>query len=294
MANPVQNTFKARNGIVVNTAISVNSSLITLNTATVSANGSVGLAGQVLTTDTTRTYWSYPTTSLSVNYSWTGQHGFTNTVSFSNTVTISAIRANNALGTAGQVLTSNGTSTYWSTTSVNTAISYNWTNTHSYSNIVSFSNTVTISAVRANTTLGTAGQVLTSNGTSTYWSTPSAVDTSGQYNFSNTITFSNTVTMSAVTATSFTTPTLSLSTFNNATNGYTTLPNGFKLYWGTGSTSSFGTGSVTFSPAFINTPYSVTVTPTSDDTLYVSSRSRTGMSIRASGSSNFNWMAIGI
>jgi len=83
-------------------------------------------------------------------------------------VVSNAINVSGSNGTAGQILTSNGNSNaYWSTPatfSVNTAAQYTWTNTHT------FSNTVFFNAVSANGSLGTAGQVLTSNGSDTYWS----------------------------------------------------------------------------------------------------------------------------
>jgi hypothetical protein len=48
-------------------------------------------------------------------------------------------------------------------------------------------------ALTANATTGTAGQVLTSNGTATYWSTVSGVNTAATYTWTNTHTFSNTI-----------------------------------------------------------------------------------------------------
>ena len=103
-------------------------------------------------------------------------------------------------GTAGQVLTTNGSSNvYWSTvtsgsSSTNTAAQYIWSNTQTFQANITFSNTilgttvnaatfsvgsnfianatqVTLSgvAVSANATTGTSGQVLSSNGTSVYW-----------------------------------------------------------------------------------------------------------------------------
>ena len=106
-------------------------------------------------------------------------------------------------GTAGQVLTSNGSgNVYWSTVSgggVNVAAQYTWTNTQTFSNTITFNGSIlgstinaasytvgtafianstqlTISnavAVSANGTTGTSGQVLTSNGTTAYWSNAS-------------------------------------------------------------------------------------------------------------------------
>ena len=82
-----------------------------------------------------------------------------------------AIIAGGNSGTVGQVLTSNGSgNVYWSTVSgggsINTAAQYTFTNT------ITFSNTIVIANVSANGTTGTSGQVLTSDGTRTYWSAP--------------------------------------------------------------------------------------------------------------------------
>ena len=99
---------------------------------------------------------------------------------YSNAITaIATSTANNASnfgglaansGTAGQVLTSNGVNApYWSTISgggsTNSAAAFVWTNTHTFNaNLVA-------NGIIANGSLGTGGQVLASNGTSTYWTT---------------------------------------------------------------------------------------------------------------------------
>jgi hypothetical protein len=80
--------------------------------------------------------------------------------------TINSIIANGSQGSAGQVLTTNGTGIYWSSAGVNTAASYTWTNTHTYNSNVRFN-----AGVIANSSVGTAGQVLHSNGSSVYWDT---------------------------------------------------------------------------------------------------------------------------
>jgi hypothetical protein len=82
----------------------------TLFASSLSANGSLGTAGQVLTSNGTTLYWS--TVSG-------GAGGFTNgqSISVNNFVITGAFSANSSNGTSGQVLTSNGTGTYWSTVS---------------------------------------------------------------------------------------------------------------------------------------------------------------------------------
>jgi len=100
-----------------------------------------------------------------------GAYTLSGNLTFNGNLTIgtsAGINANGEYGTSGQVLTSNGTTVYWSTvTGVNTSAQYTWSNTQT------FSNTVYLNAVSANGGLGSAGQVLTSNGSDTYWSSVS-------------------------------------------------------------------------------------------------------------------------
>ncbi len=103
-----------------------------------------------------------------------------------------AINANSSVGTAGQVLTSNGSIAYWSTTADANLVQSNLTtlttsvntikaNVDSVQSNVSaiLSGTSTINnlsitgSLSANASIGTAGQVLTSNGSIAYWATPS-------------------------------------------------------------------------------------------------------------------------
>lgn len=84
----------------------------------------------------------------------------------SDVVITTNITANGSTGSADQVLTANGTGIYWNdlgSISTDETAQYTWTNTHS------FTNTITITAISSNGTVGEAGQVLSSNGTTTYW-----------------------------------------------------------------------------------------------------------------------------
>jgi hypothetical protein len=92
----------------VGTSFIANATQLTLaSTVGLSANGSLGTSGQVLTSNGTTVYWS----------TVSGGGGFTNgqSISVNNFVVTGAITANSSNGNAGQVLTSNGTATYWST-----------------------------------------------------------------------------------------------------------------------------------------------------------------------------------
>ena len=76
--------------------------------------------------------------------------------------------------------------------SVNTSAQYSFANTITFSNAVSFP--VNSRILDSTGSQGTAGQVLTSNGTgNVYWSTVTGVNTAAQYTFSNTITFTSNV-----------------------------------------------------------------------------------------------------
>jgi hypothetical protein len=83
-----------------------NANIVIGTTAGISANGSYGTAGQVLTSNGTTAYWSTASSG-----------GFTNgqSISVSNLAITGVVSANGSGGTAGYYLTSSGTSnTYWS------------------------------------------------------------------------------------------------------------------------------------------------------------------------------------
>ena len=135
------------NTIVANSSlISLNSNVVVDNSASFTANGSTGSAGQVLASNGTGVYWITPA-ALSVNlaaqYVWTNTHTFSNTITFNGNTAISTLSANGGFGTAGQVLISGGSTSnaYWAATPVNVAATYSWTNVHT------FSNTLTITGV---------------------------------------------------------------------------------------------------------------------------------------------------
>lgn len=130
---------------------------------------------------------------FSTNGSFVFEVGANNTnARVSNTLIISKLEANGDIGSIGQVLTSNGSGTYWKTATgtgtvtqvntdvtmaggpitisgtigVNTDHSFTWSNVQTYNaNLVLGSNV----AIYANGITGANGQVLTSNGSATYW-----------------------------------------------------------------------------------------------------------------------------
>jgi len=170
----------------------------TLTVSSISANGGLGTNGQVLTTNGSIVYWSTVTGGSSSNAALAAN---------SQTFTADGVSANFALSEnvsnissvivslnglvqspsthytiSGNTLTFTSTPendslieirTYYGAQgpkgdpgpSANSDSQYTWTNTHT------FTNTVSLSTVSANGGLGTNGQVLTTNGTTVYWST---------------------------------------------------------------------------------------------------------------------------
>lgn len=94
------------------------SNLSVLSVGSISANGSNGTSGQVLTTNGSNVYWS----TLSAGGFVNGQ-----SISVNNFVVTGSFTANSSNGTSGQVLKSNGSSVYWGnvvTSSVNISYVY--------------------------------------------------------------------------------------------------------------------------------------------------------------------------
>ena len=103
---------------------------------------------------------------------------------------------------------------------------------------VNISNTLTIKSVSANGSNGTTGQLLTSNGTTTYWSSPGAasVNVAAQYTWTNTQTFTNTITFTSQVNTATLLVSTNTSTFgtaayvvSNGNVGIATSTPGYKL-----------------------------------------------------------------
>jgi hypothetical protein len=191
-----------------------------------------GTAGQVLVANSTGVTWgdanntaylggvaaaSYVNTAGS--YTRTGVTTFNANIVITNPAGISA---NSSYGTAGQALTSNGTSVYWSTiVGTNTAASYSWTNTHTFNSNVTLATTA---ALIANGLPGTSGQMLTSNGTSVYWST---VTSGGTFTNGQSISVTNLTVTGSVTANSTT-----------GTAGQVLTSNGSASYWASSSAAA--------------------------------------------------------
>jgi len=170
----------------VGTNFIANSTQLTISTP-VSANGGVGTAGQVLTTNgaTGSPYWAAAAAGVNVaaQYAWTNTQSFSAVVTHTANVSVNgAIIANSTSGTAGQVLTSTGAgNVYWSTVSGGGG----FTNGQS----ISVANLAITGSVTANGSTGAAGQTLVSNGAGVSWSSlvPS-YNYSAQFNGSSSLT----------------------------------------------------------------------------------------------------------
>ena len=192
-------------GNIVSNSITISSNTISLNSVTTNT---------ISITSNTISLNSVTTNTIAITSNTISLNSVT-----SNAVTASYISSNGGFGTTGQVLTSggSGTSAYWSTisTSLDSVLATGNTTTKALTvgnitaNSLNVSTNVAVigtavnvasngalsfGAVAANGGLGTSGQVLTSTGSGTYWSTLVGVNTSAQYTFTNTITFSGTAT----------------------------------------------------------------------------------------------------
>lgn len=98
--------------------------------------------------------------------------GFIDAVKTANLTVRSITAGGTSSPGAGYLLSvDGGGNTQWipqSSVSINTAAQFNWTNTHTFNSNVTIATTA---GIIANGTIGTANQVLRSNGSSIYWST---------------------------------------------------------------------------------------------------------------------------
>jgi ribosomal protein S28E/S33 len=166
---------------------------LSANVATLTANNATYLGGLPAA--------SFVSSVANINFTGANIY-FGNSTTISNVYfqNNSVLYANNRFGTVNQVLSSNGSAMHWadvSAVAVNTFTQYSWSNTQTFTNTISFSGNLNITGANsyfgskatfaANVVLsagidvidstgarGTAGQVLTSNGTgNVYWSTVS-------------------------------------------------------------------------------------------------------------------------
>ena len=160
-----------------------------LTVKSIVANGSLGVSGYVLTTNGSSVYWgvagSGPTTNTSVTRQVFIANSTVNTsfaiaggyVAYNGDVYLNGSKLVNGtdvdLSSGTNIVLSSPASVgdtidvvlYSSASAavINADAQYTWTNTHT------FQNTVYLNSISANGSLGTNGQVLTSNGSDAYW-----------------------------------------------------------------------------------------------------------------------------
>ena len=191
-------------GIINAASHTVGSSFIANNTqltiaTPVSANGGVGTAGQVLTSNgaTGSPYWT--TSSAGVNvaaqYVWTNTHTFANNVTINNDKRLFFQTTNTSAYSAFVQQPDDNFVFYTTNTSYGTRAVYSiYANTNnsefSFQVPVRFNSNVTV--LVANGSQGSPGQLLASDGTNVYWVSPGAasVNTASQFSWTNTHTFS--------------------------------------------------------------------------------------------------------
>jgi hypothetical protein len=146
---------------------------------TVTANGSTGTNGQVLSSNGTAAYWETPTSGVAGSNT---QVQFNNSGALAGDADFTFDNTNNKLSVAGGVLAGSGgnfvvgsnsfvanATGVFSTGTVNAAIVSVGTAFVANATQINIGTNV---ALNANGTNGTAGQVLASNGTAVYWVTP--------------------------------------------------------------------------------------------------------------------------
>lgn len=182
------------------------------------------------------------------------------------------IFANGSLGTAGQALFSNGSSIYWATPAagVNTAAQFAWTNTHTFqANLTILDSSELIiqagAGIQANGSFGTAGQVLSSDGTSVYWATVAAgVNTAAQFSWTNTHSFAANLTIGATSELIIANGAGIQANGTFGTAGQVLSSNSTGVYWADGGISASSTATLTnkrIDPRVSSTASATSVTP---------------------------------
>ena len=168
--------------ISVGTSVIANTTRLTIGTAVgLQANGGIGTAGQLLTSNGTTIYWSTPAasvagsnTQIQFNNSGTlaGDAGLTYNIT-TDTLSTNAILVTTSINAASYTV---GTSTTANTTGVFTTGTVNGATISVGTSVVANTSRLALGTavgLQANGSIGTTGQVLTSNGTTVYWGSTS-------------------------------------------------------------------------------------------------------------------------
>jgi hypothetical protein len=144
--------------ITINSISTTNTSITNLTVGSISANSSVGIAGQFLATNGTTAYWA-------------DVSEFTGETDTLDSVTDRGATTTNVLNVGGLVLSN--TPTFALTGEVTGSATFNGSNTTITTTINPTSNVEVVdlkaTSITANNSLGTVGQFLASNGTTIYW-----------------------------------------------------------------------------------------------------------------------------
>ena len=157
-------------------------------------NQQTGLLGQYLTVNTAANTITFSSNSNIATAFNVGGFGNTTTGGFVANASVLAI------GNSSVNVVVNSSSVYVNGSplggAVNVAAQFAWTNTHSFSGVVTHNANVVLgtAGISANGSYGTANQVLTSNGSTTFWASASGGFTNGQSISVNNFVVSGTVT----------------------------------------------------------------------------------------------------
>lgn len=147
------------------------------------------------------------------------------------------------------------------------------------------------SGLRANAAF-TVANTLNVTGQATLNTVANGATFTGNTVFANVVATTITTTNATVSTNTF-----NLGSFSRASTGYTRLPNGLVLHWGSETAVGTGGKNVTFTAdVFSVAPYCITVTSKLLGTpVYggASNATSTGFTIDSSGTSDYFWMAIG-
>lgn len=150
------------------------------------------------------------------------------------------------------------------------------------------------SGIRVNTAV-TIANTLNVTGTSTLTTVATGSSFAGNTTFANVVATTITSTNATISTNTF-----SFGSSSIATAGYTRLPNGLLLHWGT-VTANVTSGSITFSPAFQAAPFSVSLTGSSLSAAsyaYTTATTASSATVRSTSTANpasqvYFYMAIG-
>jgi hypothetical protein len=239
-----------------------------------------------------------------------------NNLNLGNTTALWNVYSNNMWAASANIAGTVNTSNMYATTSANIAgivqanalglfttltvnASYLTIGSAFVANSLGVYTTGTVNAASVNAASFIAGSALTVNTTGLYTgsSTDSSTGTGSLIANDTTLFIGNNTINTVMTSSSLTVNSITLSTSTNAANGYSYLPNGFKLNWGWVSSTS-SDGDITFTSAYTTNAYVITATSNSAVSTYsaaVISWTKTGGSIRTANTNATNvfWQAIG-